>query len=115
MIQGMTVEVLARDDTGVDDFGMPVSGWRVTATVDDVLAAPTSTQDLPSDVWMNGDKTTITFHFPKTFTGSLRGCRIRAVTSRDSLWEVIGDPQPYMAGLTPGPWNRPVVTWQVKE
>lgn len=47
----------------------------------------------------------MTFHFPESFTESLRGAR---VTYAGNTYEVVGDPQPYLADLTPGDWNRAV-------
>lgn len=47
----------------------------------------------------------MTFHFPKTYIGRLKGCLI-GWSAR--WWEVIGDPQPYSKDSTPGMWNRPV-------
>ena len=47
----------------------------------------------------------MTFHFPKTYIGQLKGCLIGW---KARWWEVIGDPQPYAKDSTPGVWNRPV-------
>lgn len=47
----------------------------------------------------------MTFHFPKTYTASLRDCQIR-YGGRE--YPVIGDPQPYLDANCPGEWNRAV-------
>nr|DAK28675.1 MAG TPA: hypothetical protein [Caudoviricetes sp.] len=73
-------------------------------TLRNVLVAPYSSQDLGAER-PDGDATVMTFHFPKTYIGRLKGCLI-GWSAR--WWEVIGDPQPYSKDSTPGMWNRPV-------
>ena len=42
---------------------------------------------------------------PKTFTGSLRGCKVRRL--RDGqVFSIMGNPQPLPTELCPTPWNR---------
>ena len=104
MITGRTVTVVLRVENGRDAFNMPV--WDEAAQdVDNVLVAPASTEDLAGLGRPDGDETVIVAHFPKTWSGSLRGA-VLVVDGR--RFEVVGDPQPYMAANTPGAWNRPV-------
>lgn len=102
MISPETVTVIS-DGLEYDDLGEPVGG---TATETDVSAvvAPGATGDLGSDR-PEGVKVAYTLHFPKTWTASLRGCKVRV---RGELYSVVGDPQAYTAENTPGKWNRPV-------
>lgn len=104
MIFGEGVALRNRGPGSLDEFGNERAEYRQAQTVRNVLVAPTSSQDLGAER-PDGDATIMTFHFPKTYTGSLKGCLIGW---RDSWWEVIGDPRPYSKDSTPGVWNRPV-------
>lgn len=104
MIFGESVMVRVRASGSLDEFGNERAEYRLGISVYNVLVAPASSQDLGAER-PDGDATIMTFHFPKTYAGSLRGCLIGW---RGSWWEVIGDPRPYSTDSTPGVWNRPV-------
>lgn len=105
MIHGETVTLIRPVDAGLDVFGDELTGWQPGVPVGNVLVAPASTDDLNGSLRRDGDRDALTLHFPKTFSGSLRGCRVivRGVTYR-----VVGDPQRYTAAMTPGAWDLPV-------
>lgn len=105
MITGISVVVMAEQQTGVDEFNAPIFGWVDEATVDNVLFAPASTDQLRGSTRPDGVSVEVRLDFPKDYTGSLRGKRVR-VGLRE--WAVVGDPQPFLDHLTPGDWNRPV-------
>lgn len=104
MIFDESVTLRARGPGSLDEFGNERAEYRLGITVRNVLVAPTSSQDLGAER-PDGDATVMTFHFPKTYIGSLKGCLIGW---GGSWWEVIGDPRPYSKDSTPGVWNRPV-------
>lgn len=97
-----TVTVLRPNPTGAaDPFGAPVEGESVEEAVDGVLVTPGATADLdPSRP--EGVRVAYTVHFPKGYDKSLRGC---SVVIGGKVYRVIGDPKPYMADGTPGPWD----------
>lgn len=105
MIRGETVTLISPAAPGVDAFGDELTGWQPGVSVGNVLVAPASTDDLAGSLRRDGDRDALTLHFPKTFSGSLRGCRVivRGVTYR-----VVGDPQRYTTAMTPGAWDLPV-------
>ena len=107
---GERVSVLARSGEQIDEMGILVTEWTTRAVVDDVLVAPSSTTDLDGSTRPEGTRTTWVLHFPRTLTGSLRGCRVQV---RGRLMEVVGDPQPYSEALTPTRWDRPVYVQEV--
>ena len=109
MIVGETIQVKNRDNAGIDEFGNERVAYRSSIFVSNVLVAPTSSQDLGPER-PDGDATVMTFHFPKTYIGDLKGCLIGW---NGSWWEVIGNPRPYSKNATPGVWNRPVQARQV--
>lgn len=104
MIFGERVALRKRDSGSLDEFGNERVEYQQSFSVNNVLVAPSSSQDLGAER-PDGDATVMTFHFPKTYIGSLKGCLI-AWGGR--WWEVIGDPWPYARNSTPGVWNRPV-------
>jgi hypothetical protein len=96
-----------------DEFGQPVDSWT-PEMVDGVLWAPTATVTASVDVEDMGGVTDsdVVFHFPKSYGGGpLAGAVIEtppAFAGRRDLWDVEGDPSPYMAANTPGRWNMVV-------
>lgn len=104
MIFGENIQIRVRRSGAVDEFGNEAAEYMPTQTLRNVLVAPSSSQDLGVER-PDGDATIMTFHFPKTYIGSLKGCLIGW---RGKIWEVIGDPQSYSKDATPGMWNRPV-------
>lgn len=104
MIRGVQVIVERPILGGVDEFNAPQYAWELE-TVENVLPAPLSSENVENHMRTYGDRTGMQFHFPKTYTKSLRNCRIHY---QDKVWEVEGDPQAYLAQNTPGQWNRRV-------
>lgn len=104
MIFGENISLQTRRSGAIDEFGNMKHEYGWPQTIRNVLVAPSSSQDLGPER-PDGDATIMTFHFPKTYIGQLKGCLIGW---KGSLWEVIGDPQPYAKDSTPGVWNRPV-------
>lgn len=102
--------VLRPGEASRDQYGRLVRGSDVETDVSDVLYAPAQTADFTEDddaTFKGGDGMGEVFHFPKTWTGSLAGCRIRTPDGLE--WDVVGDPQPYMAANCPTRWNRKVL------
>ena len=104
MIVGEAIQLKVRQAGVRDEFGNERVAYRPAVSVRNVLVAPSSSQDLGPER-PDGDTTIMTFHFPKTYIGQLKGCLIGW---SGSWWEVIGDPRPYSKDSTPGAWNRPV-------
>ena len=104
MIFGETIQLRDRQSGSLDEFGNERVAYRPVISINNVLVAPTSSQDLGAER-PEGDATIMTFHFPKTYIWQLKGCLIGW---KGKWWEVIGAPQPYSKDSTPGVWNRPV-------
>ena len=103
-MRGETVAVIARTQTGRGPGNTPI--WaEAETTVGNVLVAPGPRTDVLDSNRPAGVDVAFTLHFPKTFTGSLRGCRVRV---RGEPFHVVGDPRAYQDDPTPGDWNRPV-------
>jgi len=110
MIFGERIALKVRQSGLLDEFRNERAEYGSAQTLNNVLVAPSSSQDLGAER-PDGDATVMTFHFPKTYIGSLKGCLIGW---KGQWWEVIGDPQPYSKESTPGMWNRPVQARLVK-
>lgn len=94
----------------VDEMGEPIAAEPEKEQVDGVLFDPGSTSNVAQQMNMRGVIVSAEFHFPKTYTESLRGC---SIAYAGHTYKVIGDPQPYMDANVPGPWNRPVQVQEV--
>ena len=105
MIQGERVTLFVPVKGSEDSYGVPSVEWRAQRVFENVLVAPAGTADLEPGMRADGDSVSLTLHFPKTYTGSLRSCRLAV---RGVMYEVVGDPQPYTDQNVPGAWNRPV-------
>lgn len=105
MIQGERVDLFIPVQGSADSYGVPSIEWREHGVIENVLVAPSGTADLEPGMHPDGDAVTLTLHFPKAFTGSLRSARLAV---RGVMYEVVGDPQPYTDANVPGAWNRPV-------
>lgn len=105
MICGETVEVWAYVDAGRDALNNPVRSWQVEAVVGNVLVAPADTSDVVSSVRPDGTEVVLQLHFPKGYSASLRGRRVKV---RGVFYQVVGNPVAYMEDMTPGPWCMPV-------
>lgn len=97
------VVVIRPMETGRDALNAPIYEWSEEPPVA-VVVAPGATADLGASR-PEGVTVSFTLHFPKSYTASLRGCRVRV---RGDEFHVVGDPQPYTPENTPGEYNRPV-------
>lgn len=102
---GETVIVETEIEVGLNGHNQPILEWHAV-NVDDVLVAPGARTDIPDTARPAGTVVAWSLYFPKTFTGSLRGARIRIRGGEPC--DVIGDPQPYPLANTPTRWHMPV-------
>ena len=107
MLRGVTVTVLRPNKVGTDRLNNPVYGTPSRDVVENVLIAPSTTEDLEA-ARQQGVTLAMTLHFPKEYTSSLKGCKVVLPAPWSDTFRVVGDPMPYMAENCPTPWNRPV-------
>ena len=75
--------------------------------VANVLFGRPQTAPIEEAARYHGATVAYTLGFPASFSGSLRGCRVKRM--RDgAMYEVSGDPQPLPPELCPTTWNREV-------
>lgn len=102
MIKGEQVTVYRPSATLTDAFGAPVKTWTAE-TVENVVRHPAEAKDYTESNRPEGTIIGWVLHFPKTYTASLRECRVEV---EGELYDIEGDPQAYMLANTPTPWNR---------
>ena len=103
LMRTVAVTVTRREQTGTDAFNAPVYK-DVDEDVPGVMPQPGATADLAAER-PDGVTVDMTFHFPRGYSKSLRGCR---VSYAGKSYEVVGDPQPYLSEVTPGPFAMSV-------
>lgn len=86
-----------------DDLGEPTLGEPTREEVRCVVC-PGATSDMDA-TRQEGVTVAYTLHFPKTYSGSLRGCSVEV---RGTRYDVVGDPQRTTDAATPGPFDMPV-------
>ncbi|MGP5012729.1 hypothetical protein ACTXJU_03550 [Glutamicibacter ardleyensis] len=109
--KGETVTVIREVRVGTLPGNTP-DYERLETVVENVLIDPSPGSDVTETHRPDGTRLEYRLHFPKTFTGTLRGAEV-IVRGGNPLF-VEGDPQPYTNENTPGPWNRPVDVFTVK-
>lgn len=99
-LRGEPVAVIRPVDA-YDESRDRVRTWGAPETVNDVLVAPSSTEDVAGSA-RDGDRLVLQLCFPQGFTESLRGCRIEV---RGELFDVLGDPRQQERWNCPTRWG----------
>ncbi|ACV22572.1 Uncharacterised protein [Slackia heliotrinireducens] len=107
MIRGATVAVELRDWSATDRLGNHVEAYAPPEPVTGVLVAPGATADMDAGR-PEGVRVALTLHFPKTWSGDLRGAKVTLGGPWAGTYRVVGEPHPYMDENCPTPWNMPV-------
>ena len=103
MLSGETV-MLLRQTTSYDENKDEVISYQ-EETIDNVLFGRPSTEQVDEIMRLYSVEISYALGIPKTFTGSLRGCKVRRL--RDGqVFSIMGNPQPLPTELCPTPWNR---------
>ena len=76
----------------------PAYPKEASELVSGVVVAPGDTTDMALEGHPDGVEVALTLYFPAGYRTSVRGCR---VTCGGELYDVVGDPRPYPAGLVP--------------
>lgn len=105
LIKGMTVTLINLVDTGErDSFNHPIYEEK-KITVDDVLVAPASTQDVSDTIDLVTTKSVYTLAIPKGDTNTWKG---QYVEFFDKRWKVVGDVIQGIEENIPLRWHKKV-------
>lgn len=107
MIKGITVNLVQLTEVGRDDFNAPIYSETVVP-VDDVLVAPSTTDDITSGSELFGKKAVYTIAIPK---GDSHVWEDQIVEFFGSRWHVFGYPQEGIEANIPLRWNA---KWMVE-
>lgn len=103
-MKGITVILYEETKTGTDPFGAPIFA-ETPVEVDNVLVAPTSSEDQISDQNLYGKKSVYTLAIPK---GDINDWRNRKVEFFGQTFRTFDDPIKGIDELIPLDWNTKV-------
>ena len=103
-LQGMTVTLYDRVQTGVDGLNRPVYD-QVPVQVDNVLAYPLGTGDITADTDLSGKHIRYALCIPKEDDHAWHGTDVEFFGER---WHTVGVPEIWLPDLTPLGWNKRV-------
>ena len=105
MIQGIQVVLHKKTKSGLDEFNQPVY-TDSTITVENVLVAPASSQEITDALNLNGSKAVYTLGIPKDDANVWEDCEVEFFGEK---WHVIGIPTKGIESLIPLDWNLKVM------
>ncbi|NLZ56294.1 MAG: hypothetical protein GX900_06505 [Clostridiaceae bacterium] len=104
-IKGITVTLIRKQQTGTDPFGAPIY-TDVEVPVDNVLVAPTASDDVVNQLNLTGRKAVYTLAIPKGDTNVWENQEVRFFGQR---WRVFGIPLEGIEEMIPLDWNKKVM------
>ena len=110
MIQGISVILYDRIQTGVDAFKAPIFEER-PVVINNVLAAPLATSDVVNEQQLDGKRLEYELCIPK---GDTHIWENRVVEFFGRKWRTIGLPQEWIEENLPLDWNRKVLVERVE-
>lgn len=105
MLKGITVTLISKQQTGTDPFGSPIYS-DVEVNVDNVLVAPTSSDDVVNQQSLTGRKAVYTLAIPKGNTHNWENVEVLFFNQR---WKTFGIPTEGVDELIPLSWNKKVM------
>ena len=104
-LKGIPVILVDKVEIGNDDFGHPIHR-DVEIEVQNVLVAPTSSEDVINQMNLTGKKAEYTLGIPKGDTNKWEN---REVKFFGRKWRTIGIPQEGIESMIPLSWHRKVM------
>lgn len=105
MLKGIAVTLYEKTQTGVDPFNKPIYE-EMPVTVDNILVAPTSSDDMPTVLDLEGKKAIYTLAIPK---GDVHVWEDRTVEFFGKRWHTIGFAYEGIDALIPLKWNKKIM------
>jgi len=104
MIKGIPVVLTVRTQSGTDAFGLPVYETR-EETVENVLVAPSSAEEIQDTLTLTGRKAVYTLGIPK---GDAHEWEDTTVRFFGEVWHSIGPVTEGIEEMIPLAWNKKV-------
>lgn len=104
LLNGTTITLFERHQTGVDAFNAPVFGEN-PVKVKNILVCPASTEAVTDGLQLHGKHAVYELHIPKEDSHIWED---RTVEFYGQKWHTFGTVLAWMDHLTPGLWNRKV-------
>ena len=104
ILQGITVTLIDRVQTGVDAFRRPVYK-EMPVEVPNVLVIPVGSDDLPLDDNIKGNRIRYNLCIPKEDGHAWHAAEVEFYGKR---WQAVGVPELWIPELVPLGWNKRV-------
>lgn len=108
MIEGVTIQLLNRVKTGVDDFNRPVY-LEESENVENVLVGQPTTNEITDTLNLTGKRVAYVLAIPKGDTHTWENCRIELPEPFTGTYQVIGFPTAGIEKNIPLSWNKKVM------
>ena len=104
-IHGIPITLIDKQVVSVDPFGSPVVK-DVEITIDNVIVAPATTEDVTSQMSVTGKKISYTLGIPK---GDMHDWENKEVRFFGKRWKTVGIPLEGIESMIPLEWNKKVM------
>ena len=104
-IHGIPITLIDKQAESTDPFGSPVVK-DVEITIDNVIVAPATTEDVTSQMSVTGKKISYTLGIPK---GDMHDWENKEVRFFGKRWKTVGIPLEGIEELIPLEWNKKVM------
>ena len=104
-IHGIQITLIDKQVVSIDPFGSPVVK-DVEITIDNVIVAPATTEDVTSQMSVTGKKISYTLGIPK---GDMHDWENKEVRFFGKRWKTVGIPLEGIEELIPLEWNKKVM------
>lgn len=105
IIEGITITLIDKQEVGKDPFDNPIYEY-VSILVDNVLVAPTSSDDVINQQSLTGKVAVYTLAIPK---GDTHDWEDKEVEFFGQRWRTFGFPTEGIESLIPLSWNKKVM------
>ena len=104
-IHGIPITLIDKQVVSTDPFGNSVTK-DVEVTIDNVIVAPATTEDVTSQMSLTGKKISYTLGIPK---GDMHDWENKEVRFFGKRWETVGIPLEGIESMMPLEWNKKVM------
>lgn len=105
LLKGITVILIEKVEAGKDPFGNPIYTDK-PVEVENVMVAPTSSDDIVNQLTLTGKKAIYTLAIPK---GDTHDWENKEVQFFGKTWITFGEPLEGIEELIPLDWNKKVM------